>query len=820
MGCLGYAGFSRLETSHNKISNYFKVKKSLLMGTVALVPMIGFMPIAQADDFVISTPETTTNGGVPIDGDDTLTITGTGSITTTGARAINPGGLNNRIINNGTVSTSGSGAEAVSALNDNHTVINNGTLNTSGSNSAGVEVEELSTIINNGVINTSGDGSGGIETFDGNNTITNAGTLSTSGESSDAINVDDNNSITSTGTIQTTGDRSEGIAADNNNMITNTGTISTSGDRSDAINADDNSTIANSGSISTTGERSHGIFAADNSMITNSGGISTSGRSADGIEVQNGSNVINNGTITTIGDFADGIYGGETATYTFINNGSIITNGFAANGIAAEDGSTLNVTNTGSITIHGDGSGIIGEGGSSLNNTGNITIRQDGIGISVSGGTITNSGRVVSFQGHSIRIQSNGNMLNLNAPSFLGGAIDFSNSTNTTVNITSGPSHSILWDLSTGTMNGGAPNLSGPVPIFYNPTTQRVATFDPTALSGGANVLGDISGNLSGIMRGRLSRAGSGSGSSLTAYSANYENTASKRLNTAFGEAGGADNGWWISGFGSHAEYDGNAVTTLDYEFDHTGFAIGYDWEHSSDLILGAMIGYGWGAFDTNSRFAGSFDNSADGLFGAFYGRSNLSDGMFVDFGISGGMLSHSNSRFVNDNLAALGVSSASADYDSWYVSPELKIGMDMGDVYGNGWHYMPSASLRYAMQSVDGYTETGPSAANATVNSHDIAMMETRLELAAMRETDTGTFTQRVGWQHRSAMGDEAVNITMIGQTNSVGFASEDSSAAYLGLDAGMELDNGAFLNLGGEFTFGNNVTAVRGMATLKMVF
>ncbi|HIG18850.1 MAG TPA: hypothetical protein EYQ31_17005 [Candidatus Handelsmanbacteria bacterium] len=37
-----------------------------------------------ADDFVVDTATTTTNGGNTIDGGDTLTITGTGSIETTG----------------------------------------------------------------------------------------------------------------------------------------------------------------------------------------------------------------------------------------------------------------------------------------------------------------------------------------------------------------------------------------------------------------------------------------------------------------------------------------------------------------------------------------------------------------------------------------------------------------------------------------------------------------------------------------------------------------------------------------------------------------
>lgn len=568
------------------------------------------------------------------------------------------------------------------------------------------------------------------------------------------------------------------------------------------LNNDDN--VLNFGSITTSGFASRGIQVNDDGRIFNYGAITTSGNSSSGILADSDNEITNSGTILTSGDNADGIF--VDFRNTIVNSGTISTAGDGAEGVALSDTNTL--TNTGSILTSGSGAAAILAGFDH---------------------TVTNSGRIVSAQSNAIFFNGVDNVLNLYAPSFLGGRVFLG--LNATVSIVSGPSHSILWDLSSGNMNGGAPTLSGPVPIFYNSATRQVATFDPTALSGSANALGDMTGNLSALMRQRLSTSQSGGGdaadaSFVSAYAASPEqsgNAAIDRIATAFQDSSGADTGWWVSGFGSYADYDGNAAA-LDHGFDHVGVAAGYDWQHSADLTLGAMVGYGRGSFDTDSRFANAFDNSADGAFAAIYGRADFAHSMFVDFAVSGGLLSHSDTRFVNDNLAPLGISSASADYDSWWLAPEMTLGMEFSDVLGSRWSYIPSASLRYAMQSVDGYTETGPSAANATVSAHDVAVLETRLELAARRDFAfaalSGQVVGRLGWQHRSAMGDGGVAITMIGQNNSVSTSDQDTSAAYLGLDASLDLGAAASLALGAEYRLGDSVQAMRGMATLTIAF
>ena len=467
----------------------------------------------------------------------------------------------------------------------------------------------------------------------------------------------------------------------------------------------------------------------------------------------------------------------------------IDTKGHLAWGIFARENNT--VYNYGSISIEGDNvAGIFAETNTVLYNHGSINTTGDNATGIFAGNTNTvdNYGSVVSEQSDSFHFKGSGNTLNLNAPSFIGGRIDLG--TNTALSISSGPSHSILWDLSTGTMEGGGPTLLGDVPIFYNAGTQQAATFDPTAIAAGSDMLADISGNVSLLILSRLE------------------------------SCRGCDDGWWMSGFGSTANYEGKAAA-LDYDFSHGGFALGYDRSVSSDLSLGILAGHGWSWFDANSRFAESWDNTSNGWFAALYGRKTLGN-VFITMALSGGMLNHSDNRFVNDNLAPLGVSSAKASYDSWWLSPEAAIGIELGGSHVNGWTWTPAVRIRYATQWIEGYTETGPSAANAVLDSRNVDMLEGRLELAATKQLgDIARLTGRIGWLNRTSPGDESVSIIMIGETTTVPFSSDDHNIGYLGAEMHFDLSKAVSLDVIGEAAvIGPDMSLLRGAAVLSACF
>ena len=564
--------------------------------------------------------------------------------------------------------------------------------------------------------------------------------------------------------------------------------------------------MTNSGTVWTEGERAYGIYneSSDYSPVTNSGTVRTEGERAYGIynESSDYSPVTNSGTVRTEGERAYGIYN-ESSDYSPVtNSGTVRTEGVNAWGIYSRD-------NTNSA--------------------------------------VTNQGSVISEQGDAIRMEDDGGVLNLEAPGFFGGRINFDQAT--TVNLKTGPSHSVLWDLNTGTMIGGKPaSFSGPVPWFYNSTTKQYATYDPTGLAASVNSLGDMTSLLSMVGRnglGRVNGTSAPSAPSANGFVSSYlpaspASDADRRIEQAFGDPANvtdSDNAYaadldtadmsyaapgrfWITGFGGEMTHDGDSMT-LEHDITQMGVAAGYTWQQSSGLTLGVMAGYLQSDMDAESRFAPSHDIESQGWFAGLYGEQAM-EAFTIDFGVNGGMLSHDSSRFVNDNLATtneltLGQSHANASYDSWFISPEIGIRTDIDT--GNGLIVTPSARVRYAHQSIDGFSESG-SNANVKIAGRDIGMIEASAEIAVSKQLSFGTLTGRVGYVSRNSTGDEAVSITMIGINNKVGFGDTDSEAAYVGLSTDIDLSASSKLVLDANAFYSGNMEGYQGMAKLVASF
>jgi hypothetical protein len=725
----------------------------------------------------------------------TDTISNSGMISTTGdyGRGIVASGGTSTISNSGTISTSGDNGWGIYAARGTNTITNSGMIGTTGDYGFGIIASSgTSTISNSGTISTSGDNGWGIYAAGGTNTITNSGMISTTGDTAYGIQATDGTStISNSGTIGTTGFNGIGIyAAGGTNTITNSGTISTTGDAAYGIRATDGtSTISNSGTISTTGSFGAGIVAHGGAnTVTNSGTISTTGDNGYGIEAGDSTSTItNSGTINTTGVGGIGIYAAGNA-YTISNSDTISTTGSYAYGIYS-NGSTNTITNSGTISTTGYyGAGIYARSGTNtISNSGTIrTTGIDGYGIYADGGTltITNSGRIMSAQSYAIYFSGSGNTLNLNIPSFLGGGIELGSGT--TVNVVSGASNSVLWR-TTGTLTG-SPSLSGSVPIFFNASTGRIATFDPTGFAGASDVLADTTGNVSKLIHGRLD---------------------------------GLGNSWWMSGFGSAAKYDGSTAT-LERKFSHDGMVLGYDTKVSPGFTLGALTGYGRGNYKADSSYARSFDNKSNGGFVGIYGQQRWQD-MFVNVALSAGFLKHTDARFVNDNSASLGVSGNRASYTSIWVSPQATVGMNIE--LGDGWTAIPAAHVRYAWQSVKGYSETGGGDANAQVGGRTVQMVESRPELGVRKTLQLNsvgplTVDGRAGWLYRSARGDNTVRLTMIDQRTQVATEMRDRSAAFVGVALSLDLRNNVTFKLHGETVFGGGMRSFNGLAMLSAKF
>ncbi len=586
--------------------------------------------------------------------------------------------------------------------------------------------------------------------------------------------------VVNTPTTVSNGDLGTVLANGDTLTITDSGSISTVGDFNFAVRTIvDNATIINAGALSTNGNLAIGINALSNfNTISNLGTIFTSGTGSLGINALNNNIINNSGSITTTGTIAWGILATDSNIIT--NSGTIKTTSTFAGGITGNDINTI--TNTGSIFTTGeDAIGILGNNFNIITNTGTIfTTGADAIGIDVlDNNTINNSGYVVSAQSSSFEISGVGNTLNLMAPSFIGGAFDFDTVTN--LNITTGRSQSVLWAFDPAALIGGMPNVNGDVPGAWNGS--QFATIDPTSLSAAPDMLADNAAALSQITR---SNNGVNAGN------------------------------WWLGGFGGWSGYGAIGVNN-DYTNANGGVAGGVSFDVNNSLNIGLMTAYLANNFVANSAWMTSQTITGQGGVVGVYGNAKL-DNFFADFAIYAGAQNNDSSRLVNDNLAPLGIDYADANYNSWFIAPELRIGVDIAT--DGEWTLTPSVSGRISMQQIDGYTETG-SNANATIGARNVQVFEGNIELAATRKVDAGSFTIAAGAQYRQNLGAGTQAVTLLGQNLAVPVNTAGSITGYLGLDATFDISGNSVLNLAAKAAIGaNEYKSISGSLGIKTVF
>ena len=180
---------------------------------------------------------------------------------------------------------------------------------------------------------------------------------------------------------------------------------------------------------------------------------------------------------------------------------------------------------------------------------------------------------------------------------------------------------------------------------------------------------------------------------------------------------------------------------------------------------------------------------------------------MFADFALYAGWTANSSDRFVNDNLAPpLGEDHALANFNSWFLAPELRVGMDIET--DSEWTLTPSATARFSNQWVDGYTETG-SNANATVGARIVQVFEGELELAATRKIETTEVTVRGGLDYRQAIGGATQDVTLLGQNLALPMNTSGAFGAYVGLDANHKFSDNLSLDLSAKagYTAGGSI-------------
>lgn len=645
------------------------------------------------------------------------------------------------------------------------------------SNGAGAIVE------NHGTVTMSGFAAAGIAMFGTNGQVTNTGTVTTFLPSASSIVVEGVGSIvTNSGELVTKGSDAHGVQAQTGAgiQIINSGTIDTAGSSSygvSSMGANAQITNAKTGLIKTTNTSATAIFSTgDGSAAVNDGTINTSGNASLGMQIIGSGGVIatNNGTIATSGDFAPGISASGTNSKVFVN-GTVTTSGDSSYGVNAF-GLGTTVTHTGTINTSGPfASGLLVEGLDSK---------------------VVNAGRIFSASGNAIEFSSVAdNVLRLLPGTVLQGGLVLGAGTDT-VDVANGLSLHYTFDKAPDILNtNGAPSLvQGDV----------VDVIDTTSLAHIDNSLDNLLAGTFNMLADRKV---------LAASVSVQENALGYVQAPADNWPEGAD--WqstdqsavWANGFaGLQANNASGSATSANTVFG--GGVIGVQTLLDPELMAGAFVGFGAAQLNTpGTTQTVETKGQYIGLYGQF--------GDNIDLALAGGVLQHSSSRQILNNLVASGIETVTADFNGYFVAPEVTLHMPEAEIAGNA--VRTSLRGRYTFQHIDGYTENGADSILA-VSARDIHSLDTGLNVETdLVKTNQTQIVARVGIDGQFKWGANSVTANLLGTnlTFDPGGAP-NSGAAFIGFTANQNLNDSANLFFDTELSTGTahgfNVTAQAG--------
>ena len=506
---------------------------------------------------------------------------------------------------------------------------------------------------------------------------------------------------------------------------------------------------------------------------------------------------------------ANGIYVGDYVYGEVLNSGRITATADGASeaiarGISAASDVIGSITNEGviSVKVNDDATTPYAEGifVETLRETGMVTNSgtiyaengEDGVGIYVEtlSGKLINSGMLLAgVDGTPIYVGSGSGTTYLMPGTVLQGTVQ---ANDTEFVLVSGPSSSVVWNID-GYSKVTTDDSSGRA--WFTDGLGTYATFDPAI-------------NMS-AMQSSLSTAAAQSSSLM------FDSLTIGTPLVTRGGSGEAGNGW-IKGVYSDNSYAGEGDASTEYSTGITSLAAGYNKPISSMTSVGFMAGATDGTTNYVDSFAEAQESSFSGAFGGV-GVAHMLGTSTFKLGFAAGMMDHESERTINNSTIDDAFETARSSFGSNWLSASAGVSRDF--MIGDTLRVTPSASYQMVQQRVDAYTEEGASE-NAEVDGFKSGANQLAGEIEIGYVLGSGEVTGSVGFLSQTSNGDGSVDVTLLGDTQTVKFSSGDFNAMTVGIDYSMPIGEGGYLDLAADYMFGDDITDASGSISALVSF
>lgn len=450
-------------------------------------------------------------------------------------------------------------------------------------------------------------------------------------------------------------------------------------------------TNAASGVIESSGY--YGVYLAEKTdSFVNRGRIATTGGTGSGVHLNYTiDSFINSGTISSVG--GAGVTVTRTGTGPFIN----------------EAGGTLRGQNYGALFYFGT---------PAFENRGLVT-GSVGLGFSdnstyaakvINSGTIEGvSGTAIDFGAENFYNYAHDDILELRTGSRILGSVKFAGGSDT-LDVSGFKGSTILTVADLETVVAGDRLVNQQL----TSGSGTISIVDSTGITGGgATVMREVAGAIGREIAGALGgRTGGAAPVEPMGYApARPVGAAEAATGELVGETGQEA---WGKVFGSIAD------KSNDYSNVLGGIVAGSHTAIDANTRLGGVVSVSGSRFDT---VGGQTITSGIGAAG-LYGSTELGD-VTLSYSVLGIVAANHSDRTVT----AMVTETASADYASWFLSPELGLSIPLPLL--DGVETAAGFKLRYVGGQVGSYTETG-SSQNLSVGTAAVNLLDARMELAA----------------------------------------------------------------------------------------